>query len=381
MINLTSKLPKTATTIFTVMSQLAEKSNAINLSQGFPDFDCDPQLIDLVDRFMREGKNQYAPMAGLPALQEIVADKVNVAHQSDYIAASDVTITAGGTQALFTAMAAIIQSNDEVVIFDPSYDSYAATIRLLGGIVKPFELNPPDYKIDWSMLKKLITVNTRMIIVNSPKNPTGTIIKEEDIKELISITRGTDIIILSDEVYEHLIYDDKPHLSMAKYPELRERSFICASFGKLLHNTGWKLGYCIAPSFLMKEFRKVHQFNVFSVNTPMQYAIAEFLKDTTYYQHITSFYQQKRDFFRDLMKETKFNLLPCEGSYFQTVSYADISEENDTDFCKRLTKEFGIAPIPVSAFYTKGTDFGVIRFCFAKKQETLERAIERLMRV
>lgn len=381
MIHFTSKLPHVGTTIFTLMSQLAQDAGAINLSQGFPDFDCPPELVELVSKYMQNGNNQYAPMAGIPLLRERLAEKVNSLYQSDYNPDTEVTITAGGTQALFTAMAAVIQPNDEVIIFDPSYDSYAATIRLLGGIVKPFELTPPDYKIDWMMVRRLISANTRMIIINSPKNPTGTIIDEDDIRELTLITRGTDILILSDEVYEHLVYDGKQHLSMALYPELRERSFICASFGKLFHNTGWKMGYCIAPDKLMNEFRKVHQFLVFSVNTPMQLAIADFLENKDFYLQLDNFYQQKRDLFRSLIKETRFDLLPCEGSYFQTATYEKITDENDVIFSKRLASEFGVAAIPVSAFYTKTTDFRVIRFCFAKKQETLERAVERLIKV
>jgi methionine transaminase len=381
MINFSSKLPHVGTTIFTVMSQLANETQAINLSQGFPDYDCSPELIELVSKYMRSGYNQYAPMAGLMALREQITEKVNSLHNSNYHPETDVTVTAGGTQAIFTALAASIQPNDEVIIFDPAYDSYAPAIRVLGGLVKPFELSPPDYKIDWSLVKRLITSRTRMIIINSPQNPTGTILTEEDVRELITITRGNDILILSDEVYEHLIYDGKQHLSMARVPELRERSFICASFGKLFHNTGWKTGYCLAPSALMKEFRKIHQFLIFSVNTPIQYAIADFLKNKDYYLELSGFYQDKRDYFISLMSNTRFDLLPCQGSYFQTATFSRISNENDVNFTKQLTEEFGVATIPVSAFYTKATDFGVIRFCFAKKQETLEKAVERLVKV
>ncbi len=363
------------------MSRLAAEHNAINLSQGFPDFDSPPELIALVDKYLRAGNNQYAPMAGLPALREVIAEKVDYLYGSNYDPETEITVTAGGTQAIFTALAAVIQPGDEVIVFEPAYDSYAPSIRLLGGLVKPFELAPPDYKIDWTMVRKLISARTRMIIINSPQNPTGAILDEDDIQQLITITRGTDILILSDEVYEHLVYDGKAHLSMARYEELKERSFITVSFGKLFHTTGWKIGYCLAPTPLMSEFRKVHQFLVFSVNTPMQYAIAEFLKQKDYYTGLSAFFQEKRDFFRRLMKETRFELLPCAGSYFQCADIKNLTDERDTEFVKRLTTDFGVAAIPSSAFYGRGTDFRIIRFCFAKKQETLEQAVSLLTKV
>ncbi|WP_207425649.1 methionine aminotransferase [Pedobacter sp. SYSU D00535] len=381
MIQIKSKLPKVETTIFSVMSRLAAEHNAINLSQGFPDFDSPPELIALVDKYLRAGNNQYAPMAGLPALREVIAEKVDYLYGSNYDPETEITVTAGGTQAIFTALAAVIQPGDEVIVFEPAYDSYAPSIRLLGGLVKPFELAPPDYKIDWTMVRKLISARTRMIIINSPQNPTGAILDEDDIQQLITITRGTDILILSDEVYEHLVYDGKAHLSMARYEELKERSFITVSFGKLFHTTGWKIGYCLAPTPLMSEFRKVHQFLVFSVNTPMQYAIAEFLKQKDYYTGLSAFFQEKRDFFRRLMKETRFELLPCAGSYFQCADIKNLTDERDTEFVKRLTTDFGVAAIPSSAFYGRGTDFRIIRFCFAKKQETLEQAVSLLTKV
>ncbi|WP_026898403.1 methionine aminotransferase [Daejeonella oryzae] len=381
MIPLISKLPNVGTTIFSVMSQLASESNAINLSQGFPDFESSPLLINLVNQQMIEGNNQYAPMPGLLALRQSIAAKVNQLHLSDYNPETEVTVTAGGTQAIFTALSAVIQPNDEVIIFEPAYDCYSPTIKLLGGIVKAFELSPPDYKIDWEMVKKLINNRTRMIILNSPHNPSGVILDEEDIRQLIHITAHSDLLILSDEVYEHIIFDGNKHLSIARYPELRDRSFIIASFGKLFHNTGWKVGYCIAPQWLMNEFRKIHQFIVFSVNTPMQHALASFLSDKNNYQGLSEFYQQKRNFFTGLMKETRFDLLPCKGSYFQSVTYKQITDEKDIDFAKRLTTEFGVASIPVSAFYSRANDHHVLRFCFAKKQETLEKAVERLRKV
>nr|WP_233173797.1 methionine aminotransferase [Pedobacter sp. ASV19] len=338
-----------------------------------------PKLIEFVNEAMKNGQNQYAPMTGLPILRELVAQKLNDLYNASYHPDTEVTITAGGTQAIFTALTACINPGDEVIIFEPAYDSYAPTIKMLGGLVKPYQMAPPNYEIDWNMVKKLFSANTKMIILNSPHNPTGSILSETDIQELIKLTRNTDILILSDEVYEHLIYDGRKHLSVALYPELRERSFIIASFGKLLHATGWKTGYCVAPESLTKEFRKIHQFNVFSVNTPMQAAIARYLKDAAVYNSLSSFFQEKRDKFRSMLQNTRFDLLPCYGSYFQCVTYSRISDEKDTDLTIRLIKDFGVASIPVSAFYLHNTDHHVLRFCFAKKQETLEKAVERLI--
>ncbi|MGV3509737.1 MAG: methionine aminotransferase [Sphingobacteriaceae bacterium] len=363
------------------MSKLAADNNAINLSQGFPDFEGPEELVELTNKFMREGKNQYAPMGGVALLNERIAEKVNHLYEANYHPETEVTVTAGGTQAIFTALTATIYPGDEVIIFEPAYDSYAPSIKLLGGLVKPFELSPPDYSIDWNMVKKLISNRTKMIILNSPQNPTGSILKQEDIDQLIRITKDTDIFILSDEVYEHMIYDGKEHLSLAKFPELRERCFIISSFGKLFHNTGWKVGYCLAPKELMAEFRKIHQYVVFSVNSPVQYAIAEMLKQKNYYSSISSFFEKKRNYFRELLQQTRFQLLPCEGSYFQCVGIEKITTDKDADFVKKLTVDHRVAAIPASAFYSRSTDFGVIRFCFAKKQETLEKAVERLIKV
>lgn len=376
-----SKLPGTSESIFTVMSRLAEKHQAINLSQGFPDFPCDPELLQSVTQAMVDGFNQYAPMTGIPALREWVAAKVNTAYQSSYDPAQEVTITAGGTEAIYSTLSACIQPGDEVIIFEPAYDCYGPTIKMLGGLVKSYEMAPPEYEIDWEMVKKLLSANTKMIILNSPHNPTGKTLQESDIQALIKLTKHTDVLILSDEVYEHMIYDGETHRSLAAYPELRERTFIVASFGKLLHATGWKAGYCLAPAYLMKEFRKIHQFNVFSVNTPMQVGIANYLKNPETYLNLSAFFQEKRDYFRSLLGETRFKLLPCKGSYFQCVSYAHFSEEPDTVLAKRLITDFGVASIPVSAFYTKNTDHQILRFCFAKKQETLEQSVERLMKL
>ena len=381
MIATQSKLPGTGTNIFSVMSKLAEEHKAINLSQGFPDYDCDPKLIEYVADAMKQGFNQYAPMTGLPVLRELISEKMNHLYGADYHPETEVTITAGGTQAIFTTLTAYINAGDEVIIFEPAYDCYAPTIKMLGGLVKPYQLAPPNYEIDWEMVKKLFSANTKMIILNSPQNPTGCVLSEKDIKALIKLTKNTDIMILSDEVYEHIIFDGKKHQSVALYPELAERSFIVASFGKLLHTTGWKLGYCLAPEALMKEFRKVHQFNVFSVNTPMQLGVAKYLKDPESYLGLSAFFQQKRDLFRSLLAETKFKLLPCNGSYFQCVSYEHLSDEKDVAMAERLIKEYGVASIPVSAFYIRNTDHHVLRFCFAKKQETLEKAVERLVKL
>lgn len=376
-----SKLPDVGTTIFTVMSHLAVQHKAINLSQGFPDYECSQELVGLVDHYMRSGYNQYAPMAGLLSLRERIAEKQEKLHLAVYNPDTEITITAGGTQALFASIACVIRPEDEVIIFEPAYDSYGPAVTLFGGRVRSVELNAPDYSINWEEVGKLINTKTRMIILNYPNNPTGRTLEENDIKCLIDLTRNTNILILSDEVYEHLIYDGKQHLSISRYPELRERSFITASFGKLLHATGWKVGYCLAPEWLMKEFRKVHQFEVFSVNSFVQYAISDFLKDERNYLEISEFFQVKKDFFSNLMKETRFDLLPCHGSYFQSVQYSRISNEKDTDLAMRIIKEFGVAGIPVSAFYSRGTDHHVLRFCFAKKNETLEKAVEYLGKV
>jgi methionine aminotransferase len=378
---LISKLPAIGTNIFTVMSGLAAEVGAINLSQGFPDFNTSPELVELVHTAMKNGQNQYAPMPGVMALREQVARKTERLYGAVYNPDTEITITAGGTQAIFTAITAIINPNDEVIIFEPAYDCYAPAIKLMGGIVKSLELEPPDYRIAWDMVKRLINSKTRMIILNSPQNPTATILHKEDIDELCAIVKNQDILILSDEVYEHLVFDGEKHHSMAKYTELRKRSFIVSSFGKTLHATGWKLGYCVAPAFLMQEFRKVHQFLVFSVNTPLQYAIAEYLKNENHYLSLPGFFQQKRDYFRKGLEQTRFELLPCYGSYFQSVGFKNITDEKDVDFALRLTKEIGVASIPTSVFYTQGTDYQVLRFCFAKREETLDKALERLVKL
>lgn len=381
MIDIHSKLPGVSHSIFSLMSQMAQQHGAINLSQGFPDFDCAPELVQLVNKYYKKGFNQYAPMPGILSLREQISAKTQRIHEAEYDPETEITVTAGGTQAIFTALTTFVQPNDEVIIFEPAYDCYAPTVKLLGGIVKYIALSPPDYAIDWQQVQKLINSNTRMIILNSPHNPTGMILKESDIQQLSKIVRNTNILILSDEVYEHIIFDGKAHLSMAKYADLRNRSLIVASFGKLFHTTGWKIGYCMAPEYLMKEFRKVHQFLVFSVNTPLQHAIADYLAQNPDFTELGNFFEKKRNYFRALIVPTRFELLDCGGTYFQLLSYKKISEEPDTEFAKRLVKEHGIASIPVSVFYSRNTDHGVLRFCFAKTEETLEKAAKALLKI
>jgi methionine transaminase len=372
-----SKLPNIGTNIFTVMSGLATEHNAINLSQGFPNFECSPRLQSLIYDYMQRGFNQYAPMAGVPVLRERLAAKMNKLYTAK-VNADEITLTAGGTQALFTAITAFVHPGDEVILIEPAYDSYRPAIELSGGIPIIYELQSPDYQIDWSLFAQLITPKTRMIMFNTPHNPTGKVWSEDDIQQLAALVRDTDILILSDEVYEHLIYDKVAHQSVLRYPELWERSMMVYSFGKTFHATGWKMGYIVAPPHLTTEFRKVHQFNVFSVNTPIQYAIAEFLENEEEYLSLPSFYQQKRDFLIEKMTNSRFKPLHCEGTYFQLFDYSAISDEKDSDFAKRLTIENGVATIPVSAFYSSGRDEKVIRICFAKTDETLINAARLL---
>lgn len=378
---ISSKLPNVGTTIFTVMSKLAADTNAINLSQGFPDFNCDEDLIALVNKAMTDGRNQYAPMAGLPALREILSDKIESLHQTKYDAETEITITAGGTQAIYTAISAIIREGDEVIIFEPAYDCYQPAIEMNGGTTIYLQLKAPAYTIDWNQVKKVISHRTRMIIINTPHNPTGSIMTKEDMLMLEKITKNTDIVIISDEVYEHIIFDNQEHQSVSRFPKLAERSFIVSSFGKTFHTTGWKIGYCVAPKNLMAEFRKAHQFLVFCVNAPIQYALAEYLKDKSKYTGLNKFYQDKRDYFVKLIKGSKFEFTPSAGTYFQLLNYKKLSKEKDTDYAIRLTKEFGIASVPVSVFYHDPQDNLMLRFCFAKKEETLEKAAEILNKI
>jgi methionine transaminase len=376
-----SKLPNIGTTIFTVMSALATEHKAINLGQGFPDYPMSEELIAKVNEAMRRGNNQYAPMPGLVALRESIAEKVEFLYQTNINPDTEITITPGGTYAIYTALTTILQRGDEVIIFEPAYDSYIPNIEINGAKAVPLPLTYPDYKIDWELVQQAINPKTKAILINSPHNPTGSVIDKQDIEELKKIIAGTNIFIISDEVYEHLIFDELPHESILKYPELFERSFVCFSFGKTYHCTGWKLGYCIAPAALMKEYRKVHQFNCFTCFTPAQVALAEYLKDKEAYLSLPRFMQQKRDYFIELMKNTKFDLLPTHGSYFVCASYGRISDEVDKDLAIRLTKEAGVATIPVSAFYHDGKDDKVVRFCFSKQSRTLQQAVERLMKI
>ena len=379
--NVKSKLPKVGTTIFSVMSALATEHKAINLSQGFPDFDMPAELISLVNKYMKKGFNQYAPMPGIMPLREAMAAKMEKIYSAKYNPETEITITAGGTQAIYTAISAIVREGDEVLVFEPAYDCYVPAIQLNGGIPVYVEMQAPDFKIDWNAVKKVISQRTKMIIINTPHNPTGAILSAKDMQQLEKITHGTDIIILSDEVYEHIIFDAYEHQSVARYPKLADRSFIVYSFGKTYHNTGWKMGACLAPANLMAEFRKVHQFLVFSANTPLQYALAEYLKNEEAYLGLSSFYQQKRNLFLKLIKPSKFKFIPALGSYFQLLQYKNISEEKDFDFAVRLTKELGVAAVPVSSFYHLPSDNKILRFCFAKKDETLEQAAEKLCKL
>ena len=376
-----SKLPKTGTTIFTIMSGLANEHKAINLSQGFPGFPVSDELIALVNEQMKKGFNQYAPMPGVMALRERIAEKVSKLYTYDYNADTEITITAGGTQAIFTAITAVVREGDEVLIFDPAYDSYAPSVLLAGGIPVHIDLKAPEYKINWTEVKKMINQRTRMIILNTPQNPTGSVLSAKDMMQLEKLTNNSDIIILSDEVYEHIIFDGLEHQSVMRYPKLAERSFVVFSFGKTFHATGWKTGYVLAPANLMTEFRKVHQFNVFAANTPIQYALAEFMKNENHYKGIEKFYQQKRDQFQKMLAPSRFNILPCHGSYFQLLDYSKITDEKDTEYAKRLTIENGVASIPVSVVYQRGIDNKLLRFCFAKDDNTLEQAAERLNKI
>jgi len=378
---ITSKLPEVKTTIFTIMSALAKKHQAINLSQGFPDFSPHPKLIEAATKAMLSGQNQYAPMQGLMNLREIIAQKTQELYDVYYNPEKEITITAGATQAIFTAIMAFIRPQDEVIMIEPVYDSYVPAVRLCGGMVKFCQMNPDDFSINWKDMSKLISNKTKAIIINSPHNPTGSTLKEKDLQELQKLVQGTDIVIISDEVYEHIIFDEEPHQSVALYPELAQRSIIVSSFGKTYHTTGWKVGYVLAPENLMVEFQKVHQYNVFSVNIASQAAFAEILKDKDLYLSLGQFYQEKRDYFKHLLKGSRFDLKSVSGTYFQLASYQNISEEKDTDFAVYLTEKVGVAPIPLSPFYSKQQDFKLLRFCFAKENETLEKAAEKLVKV
>jgi methionine aminotransferase len=379
MINIHSKLPQVGTTIFSVMSALANQVGAVNLSQGFPDFEANPLMIDLVSQAMKKGHNQYAPMIGLPSLREAIAEKTTFLYHNTCNVETEITVVSGASEAIFNALACVVNQGDEVIILEPAYDLYLPIIRLFGGKVVPIALDE-NYQIPFDKLKNAISSQTKVLMINTPHNPTGAILRAKDLQKLEDLLENTNIILISDEVYEHIIFDNESHESVLKYPKLKERSFVISSFGKTYHTTGWKLGYCIAPAELTKEFRKIHQFNTFSTNTPMQYAMAEFLKQKEEYLNLPNFYQERRDKFKTLLQETPFKILPCEGTYFQLVSYAHLSIEKDTDYATRLTHEAKVATIPVSVFYHNQEDRKVIRFCFAKRYETLEKGIENLIK-
>ena len=376
-----SKLPNVGTTIFTVMSALAAEHKAVNLGQGFPDFECAPELVNAVTAAMQAGHNQYPPMPGIPALREAVARKIEALHGRAYNPNTEITITAGATQAIITAILAIVHAGDEVIVHDPCYDSYVPNIELAGGKAVRVPLTPGTFRPDFAKISAAITPRTRAILINSPHNPSATIWTAEEMRQLEDLLAPTDILLISDEVYEHMVFDGAEHESAARFPGLAARAFIVSSFGKTFHVTGWKVGTVAAPAALTAEFRKVHQFNVFTVNTPVQYGLAAYLQDPTPYLQLPAFYQAKRDLFREGLAGSRFKLLPSTGSYFQCVDISAISDLNEADFCQWLTREVGVAAIPLSAFYGDGFDQRVVRFCFAKKEETLRAALERLRKL
>lgn len=380
-LHLQSKLPAVGETIFTTMSGLAAEYGAINLSQGFPDFEIDAQLVNLVARHMREGRNQYAPMQGVMLLRERIAEKARRLYCCDYDPEAEICITSGATEALYSAVAATIGPGDEAVIIEPAYDSYAPAVMLSGGVPVYCQMRYPAYAIDWDQVRDSITAKTRLLFLNSPHNPTGSILSADDIDALTGIVRGTGIIIVSDEVYEHIVFDGRKHESMACYPELRERSFVIASFGKTCHATGWKVGYALGPRELMREFIKVHQYLTFATCTPIQHALADYLANSAAYLSVAGFYNKKRDLFRQSLAGSRFKCLPGSGTYFQMLDYSDITDEPDVDFARRLTREHKIAAIPPSVFYDRRQDNRALRFCFAKRDETLLEAGQRLCRI
>ncbi|TQI69514.1 methionine aminotransferase [Gramella sp. Hel_I_59] len=375
---LESKLPGSKTSIFSVMSKMAQQYDAINLSQGFPNFETDQKLKDLVTKAMKEGHNQYPPDAGVLELREMISQKFNDLYGRYYKPETEITVTSGATEALYNSITALVQKDDEVIVLKPAYDSYEPTIQLAGGIPVQIQLKGSDYRVDWEEVASAITNRTRMIIINTPHNPTGTVLSEEDMLKLQELLKDTDIILLSDEVYQHLIFDGTIHQSASRFPELSTRSIICGSFGKTFHNTGWKTGYCVAPEELMKEIRKIHELTTFSVNHPMQRAYAEYLKQPEHYLDLAGFYQEKRDSFLKLISGSKFRSKPSKGTYFQLLDFSEITTEKDTDFAKRLVKEHQLAAIPVSVFNIDEKDHSQLRFCFAKTNDTLEKAAEIL---
>jgi len=379
--NFNSKLPNVGTTIFTVMSALAKEHHALNLSQGFPNYPSSQKLNDFVTNAMNNGYNQYAPMAGNLELRMAIAHKYELLYNSSYHPEKEITVTAGATQAIYTIISAFVRPNDEVIIFKPAYDCYEPAVEINGGQTIPIQLSAPNYKVNWEEVASKISSQTKMIIINSPHNPSGTIWSKEDMLQLQKLTNNTNIIVLSDEVYEHIVFDDAQHQSACLFEDLKQRSFITASFGKTFHNTGWKIGYCCAPEILMSEFRKVHQFNVFSVHHPSQKGISDYMQDSKTYLGLNAFFQQKRDLFLNLISESRFKFQPSQGTYFQVLDYSNITDDYDVDFAKRLTRDFKIAAIPLSVFNDNGKDDKVLRFCFAKTDDTLIRASEILCKI
>ncbi len=379
--SLSSKLPQVGTSIFATMSALSAECGAINLSQGFPDFGVDPVLLNLADKYMKQGFNQYAPMPGVLPLRQALAAKMENAYGTSYDPNSEITITAGATQAIYSAISAVIKEGDEVILFTPAYDCYGPTIELNGGKPIYIQMKAPTYNIDWEEVKKSVNHRTKLIIINTPHNPTGTILSAQDLMQLDKITSNSDILILSDEVYEHIIFDGYEHQSVARYSKLAERSFIVYSFGKTFHATGWKLGYCVGPEKMMNEFRKTHQFQTFACNHPMQMALAEYLLDENNYSNIGSMYQYKRDLFNSLLKDSRFEIRPSAGTYFQLLGYKALSEKKDTDLAETWTKEHSVSSVPVSVFYRQPVDENVLRFCFAKQDETIAAAAKILSNI
>jgi len=376
-----TKLPEWGTSIFTVMSRMAAENNAINLAQGFPDFNCDDELLELVHHFQIKGFNQYAPMQGVPALRKSISDKIEKLYGKHYNTETEITVTAGATQALYTALTSVVEKGDEVILFEPAYDSYVPDIISNGGIPVYVQLNPDDYSYNWDQVRKKISNKTKAIVLNSPHNPTGSLITQADIRELEKITRGTNILIVSDEVYEHITFDRQKHFSLSSSEELAERTFVISSFGKTYHTTGWKMGYCAAPEFLTKEFRKMHQFIVFSANTPIQYAYAEFMKQEERYLSLGKFYEQKRDVFLEEIRISKFKIKNCDGTYFQLLDYSGISSKSDMEFSEYLTKKIGVAVIPLSPFYEDRKSRSLVRVCFAKSDNVLKDAAKKLQKL
>ncbi len=379
--NIYSKLPATGTSIFAVMTKHAVENQAVNLSQGFPDFPIDPKLIKRVNQYMKKGFNQYAPMPGVPVLRQAIAAHFKQTYGADYDWQDEINITAGATQAINTSISAFVKEGDEVIIFEPAYDSYAPSVMACGGQVKRVAIKAPDFRIDWEEVARMVSSRTRMIIINSPHNPSGSLIESHDLQRLERLTDGSDILVLSDEVYEHIIFDDKKHHSACAFPGLQSRSLVIGSFGKTFHATGWKTGFVLAPANLMAEYRKLHQFVVFASNTPVQHALADFLADREYISGLGPFFQQKRDYFTHKLEDSRFDILPCYGTYFQLLNYSRISDKPEMEFAEWLVKTHKIAAVPVSPFYHNGYDQHLLRFCFAKTEETLDKATKILCRI